>query len=275
MRRREFIKAGAVAASLSATNEMYAKDCKPPNFFGTFVLVHGANHGAWCWRDVRDRLRAADYQVFTPTLTGLGERSHLLSPDIRLQDHIDDIVNVILNEELKDVVLVGHSYGGTVVTGVCDALEDRISQVIFLDANTPKDGEATIPGLTPERVEQATGEPLVDGYQVPPLPPVRLGIAPEDTVNTEWLNRRLTPHPIATLSEPLQLRNGGCDEMQRTFILTTQKELLRPFALKRLEEIEDDTTWNYRELFVGHDAMITAPCEVTDLLIALANSQEK
>ena len=271
MHRREFIKASAATVSLSAATEVNAKDCKPPTYRGTFMLVHGANHGAWCWRDVRDRLRAANYQVFTPTLTGLGERSHLLSPDIRLQDHIDDITNVILTEELHDIVLVGHSYGGTVITGVCDALKSRINQVIFLDANTPKDGMATIPGLTPELVEQATGEPLVDGYQVPPLSPVQLGIDPDDTANIEWLKRRLTPHPITTLSEPLQLHNSGCDNIQRTFILTTKKEFLRPFALQRLEEIKHDSTWNYEELIVGHDAMITAPCNVVDLLIELAN----
>ena len=261
--------------SLSAVNMANAKSCEPPSYRGTFVLVHGANHGAWCWRDVRAGLRTAGYQVFTPTLTGLGERSHQLSPDIHLQDHIDDVVNLILSEELENIVLVGHSYGGTVITGVCDALQDHINQVIFLDANTPKNGGATIPNLTPEAVELVLGEPLVDGYQVPPLPPTRLGIAPDDTANIEWLNRRLTPHPIATLSDPLQLRNGGCDDMHRTFILTTQKELLQPFALIRLEELEDDPGWDFRELLVGHDAMITAPCEVTDLLIELVSPENQ
>jgi len=261
--------------SLSAVNMANANGCEHPNYRGTFVLVHGANHGAWCWRDVRAGLRTAGYQVFTPTLTGLGERSHQLSPDIHLQDHIDDVVNLILSEELENIVLVGHSYGGTVITGVCDALRDHINQVIFLDANTPKNGDATIPNLTPAGVERVLGEPLVDGYQVPPLPPTRLGIAPDDTANIEWLNRRLTPHPIATLSDPLQLRNGGCDDMHRTFILTTQKELLQPFALIRLEELEDDPGWDFRELLVGHDAMITAPCEVTDLLIELVSPENQ
>jgi pimeloyl-ACP methyl ester carboxylesterase len=282
VRRRQFIKAGA-ATIAAPTVGVTAENCTTPefrgdlncptsNFRGTFVLVHGANFGSWCWRDVRDQLRLRGYRVFTPTLTGLGERRHLLSPTIRLRDHIDDVGNLILSEELTNVVLVGHSYGGTVITGVCDLLQDRISQVVFLDANTPKNGEATIPGLTVEQAEKALGQPLLDGYGVPPLPPTRLGIDADDATNIAWLNRRLTPHPIATLSEPLTLRNDGCDNIPRTFILTTQKEQLRPFALERLLELENDPSWNFRELMVGHAAMVSAPCELTELLTELAES---
>jgi pimeloyl-ACP methyl ester carboxylesterase len=265
------MKAGAAAIAIPTVSAA-TEDCTTPKFRGSFVLVHGANFGSWCWRDVRDQLRAEGYRVFTPTLTGLGERRHLLSPQIRLLDHIDDVSNLIVSEELTDVVLVGHSYGGTVITGVCDLLQDRISRVVFLDANTPKNGEATIPGLTAEQAEKALGQPLLDGYGVPPLPPTRLGIDADDATNIAWLSRRMTPHPIATLSEPLTLHNDGCDTTPRTFILTTPKEQLRPFALKRLLEIENDPAWNFHELMVGHTAMVSAPCKVTALLIELAES---
>ena len=268
MRRRELLKAGAAATLVTSGAE--SSTCSETERKGTFVLVHGANHGGWCWRLVREALQARSFSVYTPTLTGLGDRSHLVSPEISLQDHIEDVVNTIRAEELQDIVLVGHSYGGTVITGVCDVIKDRISQVIYLDANTPGDGEATIPNLSKEMAEKAVGHPLQDGYLVPPLDPIRLGIDPQDQQNIDWLQRRLTAHPIATLSEPLKLNNGGSEGLRRTFILTTQRKFLQPFALQKLAATQADESWNYRELMVGHDAMITAPCEVTDLLVEIA-----
>jgi pimeloyl-ACP methyl ester carboxylesterase len=273
MRRRDLLMAGAGAVTLANSSRAEPPAdamCKKILPETTFVLVHGANHGGWCWRDVRKQLREQNYEVFTPTLTGLGDRSHLVSPNIGLQDHVTDIVNLILAEELQDFILVGHSYGGTVVSGVCDQLRDRIRAVVFLDANTPANGEPTIPGLTPEVVEQALGQPLQDGYLVPPMEPLRLGISPDDAENYAWVKRRMTGQPIKTLSDPLQLRNGGTDGMNRTFVLTTRKEQLQPFALKRLLEIDQDPTWQYRELLVGHDAMVIAPCAVANMLAELA-----
>lgn len=267
MRRRDLLKVGALAAT-ATSSVADESNCPVTETAGTFVLVHGANQGGWCWRYLATELRARNYRVYTPTLTGLGERHHLLSPEISLQTHIDDIVNVIESEELQDIVLVGHSYGGTVVTGVCDRLRERITEVVFLDANTPNNGEATIPGLNAAIVEKATGEPMQDGYLVPPMDPASLGIEPDD-LNYAWLQRRMTAQPIDTLTEPLILTNNGTAGMRRSFVLTTPKEKLRPFALKRLEEIETDASWNYTELLVGHEAMVSAPCEVASLLIEL------
>ncbi len=109
----------------------------------TFVLVHGAWHGGWCWRDVRAILRAGGHEAFTPTLTGLGERSHLLSRDIDMNTHVADVANTIVWEELEDVVLVGHSYGGNVITGVADRMKDRLAHAVYLDAFVPKDGDSS------------------------------------------------------------------------------------------------------------------------------------
>ncbi len=269
MRRRDLLKAGALAITASAPADAEDPGCKPGNTKGTFVLVHGANQGAWIWRDVETVLRLEGYQVFTPTLTGLGALSHRVSPNIGLRDHIADIVNVIDTEELDDVLLVGHSYGGTVVTGACDALRERIKKVVFLDANAPEDGQPTIPGLTPELVEKVTGQPPENGYLVPALPPARLCIDPADEELTALLERRMTGHPIRTLSEPLELPNGGTQGLDRTFVLMTPLDKLQPFARKRMKEIDADESWNYRELLAGHQAMLVAPCEVAELLLEL------
>jgi len=272
MRRRDLLKAGALAATASATAAADDTDCRSIMVKGTFVLVHGANQGAWIWRDVETALRLEGYRVFTPTLTGLGALSHRVSPDIGLSDHIADVVNVIDTEELNNVTLVGHSYGGAVVTGVCDALRERINKVIFLDANAPEDGQPTIPGLTPELVEKITGQPLEDGYLVPALPPARLGIDPANEELTALLERRMTGHPIRTLSQPLELPNGGTQGLDRTFVLMTPLDKLQPFARIRMEEIDADSSWTYRELLAGHQAMLVAPCEVAELLLELAES---
>src|SRR6202040_1266512 len=145
----------------------------------TFVLVHGAWHGSWCWKRVRKALQARGHDVFTPTLTGVGERSHLLSPDVNLDTHITDVVNLIRWEELSDVVLCGHSYGGCVVTGVADRLPDRIGAMVYLDAFTPEDGESLLDILPgPKRIQllEATAREG-EGWMMPPIP--RRGIQRE------------------------------------------------------------------------------------------------
>ena len=138
-----------------------------------FVLVHGAWIGGWCWRPNAQALRKAGHEVFTPTLTGLGERSHLMNPSINLDTHIADIVNVIKHEELSDVVLVGHSYGGMVVTGVADALADKIRSLVYLDAFVPESGQALVDLAPPEPKPQAASD-----YTLAPLPAAVFGARP-------------------------------------------------------------------------------------------------
>jgi pimeloyl-ACP methyl ester carboxylesterase len=271
MQRRDLLGAGMAAAMLPASGNTQEKAGPLPD--RTVVLVHGANHGGWCWVHVATRLRAMGYRVLTPTLTGLGDRQHLRSPEISLKTHIDDIANLIEWEELTDIILVAHSYGGTVVTGVCDRMRERISRVIFIDANTPQDGQATIPGLTAELAEKITGAPLLDGYLLPALDPTRMGIDPGDTVNIEWLNRRLTAHPLQTLTEPIRLTNGGSDGMHRTFVLATPLEQLQKFAADGTLKIKADPTWRFREFLVGHDVMIIAPDQTAELIHEIANEK--
>lgn len=269
MQRRQLIGVGLAAAALSgngAASGVRAERTRP------FVLVHGASHGGWCWGPVAERLRDRGYRVYTPTLTGLGERAHLVSPDITLSVHIEDIANVIRYEELDDVILVAHSYGGTVVTGVCDGMREKIARVVFIDANAPADGQPTIPGLTRELAERVAGGPLVDGYLLPPLDPLRLGIDPEDADTIAWVQRRMTPHPLQTLTEPIHLPNGGTQGMDRTFVLTTPLDQLLPFAREGTLKIRDDPSWQFEELLVGHDAMITAPDQTAELLRRIADN---
>ena len=245
----------------------------------TYVLVHGAWHGGWCWRDVRQRLQQAGHTVFTPTLTGLGERSHLLSPDIDFETHVLDIMNVIEWEELEDVILVGHSYGGHVVTAVADRLKDRLRHVIYLDAHISVNGESTThhrarlanPGASAEELEEiaqqrknsagASGG-LTSDY------PTMFDIPESETELYNWVARRITPHPIGSMMEPVRLENGGSDGLKRTYILCTGISGRSPF-MDQADGLRDDPTWRVLELPTGHDAMVTMPEELTRLFLEL------
>jgi len=279
MHRRDLLSAGLGLSVLSVVADAGAGDgdgdgeCGVEAMQANVVLVHGAGHGGWCWRHVAEQLRTRGYRVFTPTLTGLGERRHLRSPDVTLDTHIDDIVNLIRAEELQQVILVGHSYGGTVVTGVCDRIKPHIRLVVFLDANTPGDGEPTIPNLTREFVEGMTGEPLLDGYLLPIMDPATLGIDPADRDATEWVRRQLTEQPLQTVAQPIQLQAGGTDGLPRSFILTTPMKFLRHWQRAKLEAIRTDPSWDYHEMLVGHAAMIIAPCETSALLDEIFQSR--
>ena len=265
MIRRDLLKALGLAAlagaALSGRPARAAVPAKP------FVLVHGAWHGGWCWRHVRDRLIAAGHEVYTPTLTGQGERHHLTGSDITLDTHIEDVARVIEWEELDGVVLVGHSYGGYVVTGVADRLRDRLARVVYLDALIPTDGQAMSAASTPEQVAAARAT-LIDGYRLPSPPPAWFGVPETDAANTAWLTRRLTDMPFACLTTPARLPNGGADGLPRTFIRCTAPPLLpglEPAAARARAE-----GWDYHELANGHNAMVTAPAALADLLLARA-----
>ena len=263
MHRRDSLKLiGAAAALLASRPVLGADGPRSP-----FVLVHGAWHGGWCWRHVRDRLIAAGHEVYTPTLTGQGERHHLTDPDITLDTHIEDVARVIEWEELDGVVLVGHSYGGYVVTGVADRLRDRLARVVYLDALIPTDGRAMSDASTPEQVAAARAT-LIDGYRLPSPPPAWFGVPETDAANTAWLTRRLTDMPFACLTTPARLPNGGADGLPRTFIRCPAPPLLPGLEPAAARARADG--WDYRELATGHDAMVTAPAALADMLLARA-----
>jgi len=233
----------------------------------TFVLVHGAWHGGWCWRDVAAALRSYGHEVFTPTLTGLGEREHLASPEVNLSTHIRDVVNVFRFEDLSDVRLVGHSYGGVVISGVAEALSDRIGHLVYLDAIVPTDGKRQIdmvprrPGGAAEQFEKAQGAEAL------PIASMEfLGVAKPEQI--AWLEQKLRPHPMGTLVEPINLPTDRVSGLPRTFIRCTEPvdKPMSPFAVK----VKEDAGWRYRELATGHDAMVTAPDAVVELLLEVA-----
>ena len=234
----------------------------------TFVLVHGAWHGGWCWRDVATRLSAAGHEVFTPTLSGLGERVHLAQWPIDLANHITDIENVVAFEELEGIRLVGHSYGGIVISGVAERISPRINHLGYLDAIVLVHGKRQIdmvpprPGGSFEQVEKAgTGLDALLGGSIEFL-------GATDPEKVAWLERHLVPHPMGTLLAPSELPQDMAATLPRTFIYCTERQgkSFSPFVLAA----KDDPSWSYRELATAHDAMVTAPAALTELLLEVA-----
>src|SRR3954451_24537840 len=219
----------------------------------TFVLVHGAWHGGWCWKKVTPLLRAAGHEVYTPTLTGLGERVHLVTPEVNLSTHIDDVVNVLSYESLHQVVLVGHSYGGMVIARVADRVADRLAHLVYLDASIPDDGQSLEDLNSPERrarvaeVVRTQGE----GWRLPFNAESLVNWEITDEEDARWLRERLVPHPYATFTEPVRLSTGRGRLLPRTFILCTH----RSSPSRSAERAQQEPGWRYRELATGHDAM--------------------
>lgn len=234
----------------------------------TFVIVHGAWSGAHAWRWVRPLLRQAGHEVFTPSLTGLGERAHLTGPEIDLSTHVRDVLGVLEYEDLDDVVLVGHSYGGMVITGAAAQAESRIAQLVYLDAEVPLDGETEMDLVTPQ--ERSTFEESAatrgNGWAVPPpvpdpLPP---GLPPEVT----WVLSRMVPQPLATFTERGQ-RLPESPGFARTFVLHTEGRDAQQLP-DYIRQIQQDPHWQFRELPAGHAAHVTAARQLADLLLDLA-----
>jgi pimeloyl-ACP methyl ester carboxylesterase len=229
----------------------------------TYVLVHGAWHGGWCWSRVSCLLREEGHQVFAITLTGLGERSHLLTPEVSLDTHITDVANLIECEELDQVVLVGHSYGGLIITGASDRVPCRIAARVHLDAFVPRDGNAW-KDFHSQDIQKAIGMSArfnEKAWIIPPPEPARLGITGPDS---NWLSRRMTPHPFSTYSQPIHLANLGGQGFPLIYIACTKPELDH-LAIMRAR-IEADRSWSIFKLATGHDAMITAAEQLAALL---------
>lgn len=226
----------------------------------TFVLVHGAWHGGWCWTRVSPLLRAAGYTVFTPTLTGLGERSHLLRRDVDLDMHITDIVQVLEFEDLEKVILVGHSYGGMVITGVADKASNRISQLVYLDAMLPENGKA-ITDYSQRKYAPITE----DSWHDPAAEPQDYGVT--DARDVAWVKKRLRDMPRKCMTQPLRLADDKSRRIKGAFILCSN----RPFAVEAAQRAKQ-RGYAYRELLsAGHDAMVTRPRELTTILNDLAS----
>ena len=265
--RRAFVQAGAAAGAMmtlaepSRADEQSAPAGKP-----AFVLVHGGWHGGWCWKRVAPKLRAAGHEVFTPTLTGLGERSHLGGAPVNLDMHISDIVHVLEAEELSDVILVGHSYAGMVITGVADRLESRLRALVYLDAFVPEDGRSLMDYIAPER-RAALARAGEAAGTLDPLPVKLLGVT--DPADAAWLARRLMPQAYATFIQPLTLAQGGGARLPRSFVYCSSPPSgsFGQFA----ERLRHDPAWRFYELKTGHDCMITDPDGAAHVLLEAAS----
>lgn len=219
----------------------------------TIVLAHGAWSSAWAWRRVRPLMREAGHEFFTPSLTGLGQRAHLARPDLDLDAHIADVMAAIEAEELQDVVLLGHSYGGMVATGVADRLRGRVARVIYLDAFVPRDGEAVfdlVPADAAEQMETQARD--ADGWRVPPNPP------PPDTAAEDlaWLEQHRVGMPIGCLRQSLRL--GAEPSCPRDYIYALRRpsvDLFGRFAVRARSE----AGWTRRDIDASHSANVTAP----------------
>ncbi len=240
-----------------------------PGASAAIVLVHGAWHGAWCWRRVLPLLRNAGVETHAVTLTGVGERAHLLSPAVDLHTHVEDVIGLIEAEELQRVVLVGHSYGGMVITGVADRLQrDRpglLARLVYLDAALPYPGDSWSSHHTPETKQgRIDASKPSGGLSLPPPDAALFGLEGADR---EWVNRRQTPQPFRVYQQGLDFDGARVAAVPRTFIDCTAPALAT-IAPSRAR-VRSEPGWQVLEMATGHDPMVSQPGELADLLLAV------
>ena len=234
----------------------------------TFLLVHGAWHSGRAWARVTPLLESAGHRVLAPSLTGYGEKAHLLSPEVGLDTHVDDLVTLIEEQDLTDVILVGHSYAGLVISSVANQVPDRIAHPVYLDAMVPKDGETAIDVMpvTQAMIDQA------DSWRIPPLPerPPPFGLfGVTDPADIAWLREMLSDQPVLCLQQPVRLDNPAVNAIARTYIECVGA---KPAGIRRREipAIQPNGSptpvWEQPS---GHDCTLTMPAELTELLLKL------
>jgi pimeloyl-ACP methyl ester carboxylesterase len=227
-----------------------------------FVVAHGAWSSGWAWKKMRPLMRARGHEFITPSLTGLGERTHLASPEIDLDTHIQDVVNVLEYEDLNDVILLGHSYGGMVATGVADRAAPRLKALVYLDAFVPREGQS-LHDLVPAEHAKQQRERAIDGWKVPgtPIPP---DTAPADV---PWIEARRGLQPLKTVMQKLRLKNGET-KLPRSYIYCSKKgpgDVFVQFAKRAQGE-----GWPYFEIAASHSPNVTAPEALAEILDRIA-----
>lgn len=228
----------------------------------TFLVAHGAWSAGWSWKKMRPLLHARGHELYTPTYTGMGERVHLASPGIGLETHIEDILHVLRFEDLRDVYLIGHSYGGMVATAVADRASDLLAHCIYLDAFVPNDGQSLF-DLQPVEIRagmREAAEKHGDGWRVPPNP------LPPDTSEEDvaWIMPRRMPQPLKTFEEPVSLSGNGA-RLPKSYIYCTRPapgDIFRSFA----HQARSAPGWRYFEIDASHSPHITAPDALAALL---------
>jgi pimeloyl-ACP methyl ester carboxylesterase len=229
----------------------------------TFVLVHGSWHGGWCYARVARLLRAAGHDVFTPTLTGMGERAHLANAAINLDTHIRDIVNVLEYEDLKEVVLCGHSYGGMVITGVAAEAAERIGCLFYLDAFVPETGQSFFDVVNPEITMGFLALAAQNSGAVPPIPAAAFNVNAADAA---WVDATCVPQSLASFAQAVRLGAEAVAVARRTYVFASANgmETFRPIY----ERLKSAGGWTVHAVACGHDVMLDSPAKLAELLLA-------
>jgi len=260
MKRRDLLKAagaGVVASSAAATAVAQSSGT-------TFLVAHGAWSAGWAWKKMHPLMRAAGHRLVTPTYTGLGEREHLASPANDLETHIADVLNVIKYEDLRNFVLIGHSYGGMVATGVADRARERIAHLIYMDAFVPRIGQSLLDLLPPPARQQMQERVKAgDGWRVAPNP------TPPDTseADVKWIAERRLPQSFKTFEMPVRLSNADI-ALPRSYIYCTRIAPGDPFR-QFAERAKSEAGWRYYEIDASHSPHVTAPDALAALLQAI------
>ncbi len=241
----------------------------------TFVLIHGAWHGGWCWWKVEPLLRQSGSRVYAPSLTGMGERSHLsqhLDPAaINLDLHIRDVVELLESQGLERVILVGHAYAGMVVTGVAEVCPQRLAHLVYVNGVVPQDGEAMVDQLNAVRGPEFTARVRIaiknrEDFLPPPTTgeEIRRRWAITDPEDQSWVLPRLCPQPVASFAQPVRLSRPEAEQISRSFILSSES------GFDAVAEQARQSGWGLYQLDTGHDPMITKPREVAEILLDIA-----
>jgi pimeloyl-ACP methyl ester carboxylesterase len=260
MQRRQFLITGTGAVATAGCTPT----ALPAAAARTFLVAHGAWSGGWSWKKMHPLLAAAGHRLIVPTYTGLGEREHLATPEVNLDTQIQDLLGVIKFEDLSDFVLVAHSYGGMVATGVADRVPERIRQIIYVDAFVPRHGQALVDLVPAEaRERMLAGVAAGDGWRAPPQP------IPDDTSaeDAQWIGPLRMPHPMRCFDTPVQLANGDT-KLPRAYIYALRRpaaDTFGPFAARARSE-----GWPYHEIDASHSPHVTAPQALADLLTRIA-----
>jgi pimeloyl-ACP methyl ester carboxylesterase len=237
----------------------------------TYVLVHGGGHGGWCYQRVARILRAEGHEVYAPTLTGLGERAHLLDERVDLHRHVEDVVALLQYEDLRDVILVGHSYGGMVITGIADRAAERVGRLVYLDAANPVNGQSLVDVSGPIIEAVRPMGRVVDGIELVLLPGPDAGLlyGVTDPVDLAWMAERLTGHPWKCFEQRLELTNeAALWAIPQYHIVCTSTLATRDAALMDRARAQG-RLW---DIDTGHDLMITEPERTADALLQVAGA---
>ncbi len=243
------------ALSLHADSDDVGAGEKP--MAHTYVIVHGAHDGAWAWRGVANKLQVDGHRVFTTTLTGSGERAHLATPEVGLDTHIQDVVNVLAYEKLNSIILVGHSYGGMVISGVAEKVPERIKQLVYLDAVVPEDGQSCVDIFGPEAMAyfEHIAKEHGDGWRLPHNPPDA---------------DRRTDALLKAFKQPLRIKNPDAAKLKHTYVRFNKNKTNDPTEIAFAKKLQQQG-WQYLERPFNHFPVLKKPDEVAQMLIEIVD----